>query len=155
MNPVKHKRELCSLPTTTTSASQSLSKLPLPFVSEVREGSAHSSNNNIAYNAHATGHTTPAAMTAGQPVPPASNDMLSGLALENAILQNAIKKICNPLDKTFFLGMLAGVWVGFGGMAALSVAGGIPEDVRSAWPFLPKLGVGLFFPFGMSMACSI
>lgn len=87
---------------------------------------------------------------AGQAIPPASNDMLSGLALENAILQNAIKKISNPIDKTFFLGMLAGVWVGLGGIASLSVAGGIPVDVRNAWPFLPKLAIGLNFPFGSS-----
>ena len=79
---------------------------------------------------------------------PPSQDMLSGLILEDAILHNAAKKISNPIDKTFFLGALAGVWVGFGGMAALSIAGGIPEEVRNSWPLLPKLGIGLFFPFG-------
>ncbi len=45
---------------------------------------------------------------------------------------------------------LAGFWVGLGGIAALSVAGGIPVDVRNAWPFLPKLSIGLFFAFGES-----
>ncbi len=77
----------------------------------------------------------------------AGADMLSGLLLEDAILQNAYKKISNPLDKTFFLSVLAGFWVGLGGIAALSVAGGIPVDVRNAWPFLPKLSIGLFFAF--------
>lgn len=77
-----------------------------------------------------------------------SHDMLSGLLLEDAILQNAYKKISNPLDKTFFLAVLAGFWVGLGGIAALSIAGGIPVDVRNAWPFLPKLAIGLFFSFG-------
>jgi formate/nitrite transporter FocA (FNT family) len=77
-----------------------------------------------------------------------TQDMLSGLSLEDAILHNAVKKIGNPIDKTYFLGLLAGVWVGFGGLAAVSIAGGIPEEVRNTWPLLPKLGVAFFFPFG-------
>ena len=102
-----------------------------------------------------------------------NNDMLSGMLLEDAVLHNAIKKLHNPIDKTAFLGFMAGVWVGkvftlklfffgivpdladkprvlgFGGLAALSVAGGIPVDVRARWPVLPKLGLGFFFPFAL------
>lgn len=77
-----------------------------------------------------------------------SHDMLSGLSLEDAILHNAVKKLGNPIDKTYFLGVLAGVFVGFGGLAALSIAGGIPPEVRDSWPVLPKLGIAFFFPFG-------
>lgn len=80
-----------------------------------------------------------------------SNDMLSGLLLEDAVLHNAIKKLHNPIDKTAFLGFMAGVWVGCGGMAALSVAGGIPVDVRARWPVLPKLGLAFFFPFALHL----
>jgi hypothetical protein len=78
--------------------------------------------------------------------PPA--DMLSGLLLEDAVLHNATKKIHNPYDKMFFLGLLAGIWVGFGGLAAVSAAGGVPEDVRARWVMLPKLLMGSFFAFG-------
>lgn len=38
-----------------------------------------------------------------------NGDMLSGLLLEDAVLHNAIKKAENPMDKTFFLGMMAGL----------------------------------------------
>jgi formate/nitrite transporter FocA (FNT family) len=74
--------------------------------------------------------------------------MLSGLLLEDAILHNASKKIHNPIDKMFFLGLLAGIWVGFGGLAGVSAAGGVPEDVRERWVMLPKLLMGSFFAFG-------
>ncbi|KAG8917681.1 hypothetical protein FRC01_002291 [Tulasnella sp. 417] len=73
-------------------------------------------------------------------------DMLSGLLLEDAIVHNAVHKAQNTPDKTFFLGMLAGLWITFGGLAGLSAAGGIPIDVRNNWPILPKLGLAIFFP---------
>ncbi|TDL21186.1 hypothetical protein BD410DRAFT_815365 [Rickenella mellea] len=81
--------------------------------------------------------------------PTVSNSTLSCLSLEDAILHNAITKTCNPPDKTFFLGVLGGVWVGFGGIAGLSVAGSIPATVRNDWPILPKFGIALFFPFAV------
>jgi len=74
----------------------------------------------------------------------------------------------NPIDKMFFLGFLAGMWVGFGGIAGKSlgilfefkelrsitqkgtaVAGGIPIDVRERWPTLPRMGIAFFFPFAL------
>lgn len=82
------------------------------------------------------------------PAPQGAPDMLSGLLLEDAVLHNATKKIHNPIDKMFFLGLIAGVWVGFGGLAAVSAAGGVPEDVRARWVMLPKLLMGSFFAFG-------
>ncbi|CAE6414005.1 unnamed protein product [Rhizoctonia solani] len=86
-----------------------------------------------------------------QTAPNAPADMLSGLLLEDAVLHNATKKIHNPYDKMFFLGMLAGVWVGFGGLAAVSAAGGVPEDVRARWVMLPKLLMGSFFAFALHL----
>jgi formate transporter len=72
----------------------------------------------------------------------------------------------NPIDKMVFLGFMAGIWVGFGGIAATSVAGGphlacqsvtrnnlyaigIPVEIRDQWPVLPKLGLAFFFPFAL------
>jgi formate transporter len=55
----------------------------------------------------------------------------------------------NPVDKMAFLGFLAGVWVGFGGIAATAVGGGIPVAIRTDWPVLPKLGLAFFFPFAL------
>jgi hypothetical protein len=80
--------------------------------------------------------------------PQLPSDTLSGLLLEDAILFNAAKKILNPPDKLLFLSVLAGIWVGIGGLAAVSAAGGIPEDVRNRWLFLPKFVMGAFFAFG-------
>ena len=55
----------------------------------------------------------------------------------------------NPVDKMAFLGFLAGVWVGFGGIAATAVGGGIPIAIRAEWPVLPRLGLAFFFPFAL------
>lgn len=78
----------------------------------------------------------------------APSEMLSGLLLEDAVLFNATKKISNPPDKVLFLGMLAGIWVGLGGLAAVSAAGGVPESIRTQWILLPRLLMGSFFAFG-------
>lgn len=80
---------------------------------------------------------------------PAPSDMLSGLLLEDAILYNATRKVMNAPDKQVFMGILAGIWVGLGGITATSVAGGVPEDVRARWTSLPKFLNGAFFAFGM------
>jgi hypothetical protein len=80
---------------------------------------------------------------------PAPSDMLSGLLLEDAVLYNATRKVMNTPDKQLFLGVLAGVWVGLSGITAISVAGGIPEDVRARWTSLPKFLNGAFFAFGV------
>ncbi|KAG5461448.1 MAG: hypothetical protein BJ554DRAFT_6361 [Olpidium bornovanus] len=74
-------------------------------------------------------------------------EMLMGPALESKFVQTAYKKSRNPIDKSVFLGMLAGFWVGLGGLAGLSAAGGISEAVRHTHPILPKMAVGFFFPF--------
>ncbi|CAE6500549.1 unnamed protein product [Rhizoctonia solani] len=100
---------------------------------------------STAHSHHgASAHVQPAPLN-----PPA--DMLSGLLLEDAVLHNATKKIHNPYDKMFFLGLLAGIWVGFGGLAAVSAAGGVPEDVRARWVMLPKFLMGSFFAFALHL----
>jgi hypothetical protein len=40
------------------------------------------------------------------------------------------------------------VWVGFGGIAALSAASGMPESVIVAWSIVPKFLMDAFFAFG-------
>lgn len=35
---------------------------------------------------------------------------------QDAMVHNAVHKMQNPIDKMFFLGFIAGLWVGFGGI---------------------------------------
>jgi formate/nitrite transporter FocA (FNT family) len=79
----------------------------------------------------------------------APTDMLSGLALENAILFNATRKVADPPDKVLFLGILGGIWVGIGGIAGISGAGGVPDAVRLQWVSLPRVILGGWFVFGI------
>jgi len=65
------------------------------------------------------------------------------------MIHNASHKMHNPVDKMAFLGFLAGVWVGFGGIAATAVGGGIPVAIRAEWPILPRFGLAFFFPFAL------
>ena len=51
-----------------------------------------------------------------------------------------------PFPRLFFLGCLAGWWIGLGATFALTMSGGIPVSVRTAWPMLPKVVTGVFFP---------
>jgi formate/nitrite transporter FocA (FNT family) len=55
-------------------------------------------------------------------------------------------KVHLPLPKLFFLGVLAGWWCGLAVILVITIAGGIPVDVRTSWPCLPKIVAGLFFP---------
>jgi formate transporter len=75
--------------------------------------------------------------------------MLTGVLLEDALSYTAIKKTSAPPDKVLFSGMLAGFWVGIGGIAAVSAAGGVPGEVRHSWLSLPKFLMGAFFAFGI------
>ncbi len=51
-----------------------------------------------------------------------------------------------PFGRLFFLGLLAGWWVGLAVILVETIAGGIPIATRAAWPCLPKLVAGFFFP---------
>jgi hypothetical protein len=76
-------------------------------------------------------HWQSAPATGGADIQSAPSSMLAGLTLEDAVLFNATRKIMNPPDKQFYLGILAGLWMGLGGVTAVSLAGGIPADVRA------------------------
>ena len=54
-----------------------------------------------------------------------------------------------PLGKLFFLGCLAGWWVGLGAILSATIAGGIPIATRNEWPMLPKIITGFLFPVGI------
>lgn len=114
---------------------------------ELQDGSglASSKPNGQMANDHTQ---TPASFWTPSPIQQ-NNDALSGLLLEDALLHNAEHKLANSIDKTFFLGLLGGLWMAMGGIAASSASGGITASIREAWPMLPKLGVALFFPFSM------
>ncbi len=58
----------------------------------------------------------------------------------------SIKKAHYPLGKLIILGLLAGWWISLAVILVVTVAGGIPVDVRTAWPCLPKIAAGLVFP---------
>jgi formate/nitrite transporter FocA (FNT family) len=51
-----------------------------------------------------------------------------------------------PFLRLFFLGFLAGWWVGLAVILVATVAGGVPVETRTNWPVLPKLITGFFFP---------
>lgn len=100
----------------------------------------------LHWSAHTPASHSPPPEEHGHAAP---NEMLSGLLLEDAILYNATRKVMNPPDKQLFLGILAGIWVGLGGLTAISLAGGVPEDVRVRWISLPKFLNGAFFAFAL------
>jgi formate/nitrite transporter FocA (FNT family) len=54
-----------------------------------------------------------------------------------------------PFGKLFFLGCLAGWWVGLGAILVVTVAGGIPVATRNDWPMFPKIITGFLFPVGI------
>lgn len=107
----------------------------------------HTSKHPSHHNAHLLQY--PEARSPPSSHHAAPSEMLSGLLLEDAILFNSIRKVENPPDKVLFLALLAGVWVGMGGLAAASAAGGIPASVREDWVFLSRFLMGAWFAFGV------
>ncbi|KAJ3077254.1 hypothetical protein HK102_005272, partial [Quaeritorhiza haematococci] len=73
----------------------------------------------------------------------------TGAELENVVTALGIRKKNSPWDKIVFLGFLSGTWVVFAGLFTIAVAGGVPADVRAAWPAIPKLLVACTFPVGI------
>ncbi len=61
----------------------------------------------------------------------------------------AIMKSRLPIGRLFFLGCLAGWWLGLGVILVVTMSGGIPVDVRAQWPMVPKLVTGFLFPVGI------
>ena len=58
----------------------------------------------------------------------------------------AIMKAHLPFGRLFCLGLLAGWWLGLCVILVVTMAGGIPVDVRAQWPMLPKLVTSFLFP---------
>jgi formate/nitrite transporter len=58
---------------------------------------------------------------------------------------NAKKKLAYSPGRTFYNGVLAGLFVAFGGFLALSIGGGINAEFRKSNPALPSLSVGSLF----------
>jgi hypothetical protein len=108
--------------------------------------SGHSSQSVLAYQ---TKRIISPAVNTMLPITPAPvTGMQAAPAIEAALLAAAKIRANRPVDQTFFLAIIAGLWVGFGGIAALSAASGVPESVRASWPIVPKFLMGAFFAFG-------
>ncbi|KXS20228.1 hypothetical protein M427DRAFT_52474 [Gonapodya prolifera JEL478] len=75
-----------------------------------------------------------------------TDDVNNGKAIESIVVSLGVKKNDVPWDKTFFLALLAGFFLSQGCLFALSTAGGIPPDIRAAYPAIPKVLIGLTFP---------
>ncbi|KAJ1551357.1 hypothetical protein HK096_000744 [Nowakowskiella sp. JEL0078] len=73
----------------------------------------------------------------------------TGGEVEHMISAIGITKIANPIDKTLFLGFLAGTFIAFGGMFQISVTGGTPPELRAIYPFVPKLLTAVTFPIAL------
>ena len=63
----------------------------------------------------------------------------------DAICGIGMHKKVIPWYKTFLNGVLAGIFVCFGGLFALTSGGGISQAVRTEHPIIPKMLVGLTF----------
>ncbi|KAJ3174852.1 hypothetical protein HDU87_006644 [Geranomyces variabilis] len=89
----------------------------------------------------------------GVVTPPSSSSLPreynTGAELEAVVTTLGIAKTRKSIDHIVFLGLLAGIWVAFAGMFAQQVVGGIPAEIRAAWPVVPKLLLGATFPIGI------
>ncbi|KXS12901.1 hypothetical protein M427DRAFT_59201 [Gonapodya prolifera JEL478] len=77
------------------------------------------------------------------------DDINKGEALETIVANLGVKKNEIPWDKTLFLSILAGFFVSQGCIFALSAGGGIPLEIRQAYPAISKLLLGMTFPVGL------
>ena len=75
-----------------------------------------------------------------------AQDMNTMIDVEKVQEKLSVYKAQLPLPRLFFLGVLAGWWVGLAVILVVTIAGGIPVDTRAAWPCLAKLVSGIFFP---------
>ncbi|KAJ3337080.1 hypothetical protein HDU93_001653 [Gonapodya sp. JEL0774] len=74
------------------------------------------------------------------------DDINKGEALETIVANLGVKKNDIPWDKTIFLGLLAGFFVSQGCLFALTAGGGLPPEVRAAYPAVSKVLLGVTFP---------
>ncbi|CAE6444695.1 unnamed protein product [Rhizoctonia solani] len=112
---------------------------------------AHNEHTAPSLDSYSSGTTTPVTNSAVKPAPTSAVGMQTVPAVEAAILATAKIRADRPVDQTFFLAVMAGIWVGFGGIAGLSAAGGVPNSVRADWPIVPKFLTGAFFAFALHL----
>lgn len=74
--------------------------------------------------------------------------MLSPKEIVTKIIAIGHSKTKMPLDKLFILALLAGFYIGIGGLLAITVGGGIPE-IQATNPGLQKFIFGAVFPLGL------
>ncbi|KAG8787721.1 hypothetical protein FRC12_015341 [Ceratobasidium sp. 428] len=104
------------------------------------------------FNEHASPSSSASSTTAASPAPEPPkpmNGLLTAPMLEAMIVSTAKMRADRPVDKTFFLSVVAGIWLGFGAIGALSAASGVPQSVRTEWPILPKFLMGAVFAFAL------
>ncbi|KAJ3172672.1 hypothetical protein HDU88_006002 [Geranomyces variabilis] len=86
---------------------------------------------------------------AAGPPPALPRDYNTGAEAEGALNTMGVTKSRLSIDHIAFLGLLAGIWMAYARMFAQRVAGGVPADIREAWPVVPSLLTGATFPVGI------
>ena len=74
--------------------------------------------------------------------------MLPPKEIVHTIAAIGFSKTKIPLNKLFILALLAGFYIGIGGLLAITVGGGIPE-IQASNPGLQKFIFGAVFPLGL------
>ena len=74
--------------------------------------------------------------------------MLSAKEIVQKLVVVGQQKIKLPTSKVLLLGILAGFYIGIGGLLAVTVGGGIPE-IKTTNPGLQKFIFGAVFPLGL------
>lgn len=69
--------------------------------------------------------------------------------VDKLVVSAADTKSHNSIDKTLFLGFLAGIFVSLSAILSLVAAGGISIEIRQTNPAIPKLIFGALFPVGL------
>ncbi|CAE6470902.1 unnamed protein product [Rhizoctonia solani] len=122
----------------------------LPAINDpTKTAMAHNEDTAPSIGYYSSGTATPVERRQTKPAPPSAAGMQTISAVEEAILATAKIRASRPVDQTFFLAVTAGIWVGFGGIAGLSAASGMPISVRAEWPIVPKFLTGAFFAFAL------
>ncbi|KAG8754143.1 hypothetical protein FRC11_006836 [Ceratobasidium sp. 423] len=122
-----------------------------PITDPTKLAMGHNEHTSPFLDSYSPGTTTPVANSALKPLPVSAVGMRTVPAVEMAILATAKIRVDRPVDQTFFLAVMAGIWVGFGGIAGLSAASGVPNSVRADWPIVPKFLTGAFFAFALHL----
>ncbi|CAE6539308.1 unnamed protein product [Rhizoctonia solani] len=95
----------------------------LPAINDPTKSAIVRNEDSPSLNSYSSGTTTPTETSGTKPAPPSTSDMQTVPAIEAAILVTAKVRANRPIDQSFFLAVMAGIWVGFGGIAGLSAAG--------------------------------